>query len=138
MQAGGWLAQPTMMNSHVIEHGVGDMGGLLAHAKFLAVFKLCSGQLLPAAARVTHAICFPFHPAVHATMCLCACCSAAAADTSWHLACARTDHRSVPCPYCGRKFAQLTADRHIPHCKNTQAKPNFLKAGARTGNPLKR
>jgi NADH pyrophosphatase NudC (nudix superfamily) len=27
------------------------------------------------------------------------------------------------CPYCGRKFAQQVAERHIPSCKNTINKP---------------
>jgi hypothetical protein len=38
-------------------------------------------------------------------------------------------HRRVPCPHCGRRFAQLTAERHVPKCKDIQAKPSGLKAG---------
>ena len=38
-----------------------------------------------------------------------------------------TDTR-VPCEYCGRKFAEITAERHIPHCER-KYKENLMKAG---------
>jgi endogenous inhibitor of DNA gyrase (YacG/DUF329 family) len=45
----------------------------------------------------------------------------------------------VPCPHCGRKFGQQQAERHIPHCKNTKAKPNgILRAHAAAPKPKSR
>lgn len=29
----------------------------------------------------------------------------------------------VPCPHCGRKFAENAAERHIPHCAETKNRP---------------
>jgi hypothetical protein len=38
----------------------------------------------------------------------------------------------VQCPHCGRKFEALVAERHIPKCAQTKAKPNAV------GTPMKR
>lgn len=39
----------------------------------------------------------------------------------------------VACPHCSRKFNQEVADRHIPRCADTKAKPNgMLKKGGGT------
>jgi len=48
---------------------------------------------------------------------------------------AEADDR-VPCPYCNRRFSAETAERHIPKCKETKAKPTRLMAGARNPTSL--
>lgn len=35
----------------------------------------------------------------------------------------------VPCPHCGRTFNESAAERHIPRCKTTRAKPSRLVRG---------
>ena len=39
----------------------------------------------------------------------------------------------VECPHCRRKFNQAAADRHIPHCSSTKARPGRLTRGGGTG-----
>lgn len=39
----------------------------------------------------------------------------------------------VPCPHCGRTFNEQAAERHIPRCKTTKARPKFLKRGTGGG-----
>jgi hypothetical protein len=34
----------------------------------------------------------------------------------------------IQCPHCGRRFAELVAERHIPKCSDIIAKPSRLKA----------
>lgn len=46
----------------------------------------------------------------------------------------KPDPSLVQCPYCGRRFNQIAADRHIPICKNTINRPKpppSLTAGGR-------
>lgn len=31
--------------------------------------------------------------------------------------------KTKQCPHCGRTFNFLTAERHIPHCQKTRARP---------------
>ncbi|CDW90041.1 UNKNOWN [Stylonychia lemnae] len=38
----------------------------------------------------------------------------------------------VQCPYCGRKFAEQTAQRHMPHCQN-KAKESVFRGGPPKG-----
>eukprot|EP00659_Diplonema_papillatum_P005473 gene5473-8334_t len=35
----------------------------------------------------------------------------------------------VPCPYCGRRFAERSAQRHIPVCAGVDARPRNVNAG---------
>jgi len=40
------------------------------------------------------------------------------------------DNDLVPCPHCGRTFNEKAAERHIPRCKDTKAKPTRLVRGS--------
>jgi len=43
------------------------------------------------------------------------------------------DDDLVPCPYCKRRFNAPAAERHIPRCKETKARPAPLKKGSNNG-----
>jgi hypothetical protein len=45
----------------------------------------------------------------------------------------QADDSLVQCPHCSRRFAEHTAERHIPHCANTKARPNMLQRGTGKG-----
>ena len=39
---------------------------------------------------------------------------------------AEPEDSRIPCPHCGRKFEEAVAERHIPKCAQTKAKPNAV------------
>lgn len=41
---------------------------------------------------------------------------------------AEPEDSRTPCPHCGRKFEAAVAERHIPKCAQTKAKPNAVGA----------
>lgn len=43
----------------------------------------------------------------------------------------------VQCQFCGRKFAEKPAQRHIPHCEQ-KYKENLMKQGPPRGNSKRR
>ena len=43
------------------------------------------------------------------------------------------DPSLVPSPHCGRPYSETAAERHIPRCKDIQAKPKFLSRGSGKG-----
>lgn len=48
-------------------------------------------------------------------------------------AAAAEDDSMVQCPHCSRRFAEASAQRHIPHCAETKARPARLTKGAGKG-----
>eukprot|EP00899_Mesostigma_viride_P012894 jgi/Mesvir1/21605/Mv04033-RA.1 len=44
------------------------------------------------------------------------------------------DPSMLQCPHCNRRFNQTAGERHIPKCKDIQAKPTMLKAGGGVPN----
>ena len=46
------------------------------------------------------------------------------------MAASAPDPSFIPCPHCGRSFNQKAADRHIPKCSSTKAKPKRLVRGS--------
>ncbi|KAA0156239.1 hypothetical protein FNF29_01029 [Cafeteria roenbergensis] len=51
---------------------------------------------------------------------------------------AAPDPSLVPCPHCGRTFNAVAAERHIPKCATTKAKPSRLARGGGVGGAWRR
>ena len=61
--------------------------------------------------------------------------SRGARDTASYDSYVRVDTR-IPCPHCGRRYADTTAERHIPKCKDILAKPRPPPAYASALAPI--